>query len=273
MNRMQMAVLGVSVVAFGGAYFLFNSAPPPAPKQIVVAPEPKVETDEVLVAAQDIPMGTVVDEKSLNWVAWPKSAVSELMIFKSAGPHVMDDIKGSMTRVPFLRGEPMRRDKLVRGGQGGFMSAILPSGKRAVAIKIDSAGDSTAGGFILPNDRVDVVRVFRDEEATRAKGVEMIGTQTILSNVKILAIGQNIQEENGKKVVVGGNATLELDPQQAELIVQAQRSSGSSLNLILRSLVDSGGKTESVSDLGAPGSGKSNGLTIMRFGAPQQATR
>ena len=272
MNRMQIAVLGLSVAAFGGAYFLFNNFQVPAqPQKVVAAPAPKIDTDDVLVASQDINMGTVVDDTSLGWIAWPRSAISDLMIFKSAGPHVMDDIKGSMTRVAFLRGEPIRRDKLVRGGQGGFMSAILPSGMRAVAIKIENSGDSTAGGFILPNDRVDVVRVFRDDEATRARGAEVMGTQTILSNVKVLAIGQNIQEENGKKVVVGGNATLELDPQQAELVVLAQHSGGSNLSLLLRSLVDSGGKTETLGDVGS--GTKSSGLTIMRFGAAQQAAR
>ena len=138
------------------------------------------------------------------------------MITKSPAPTSLDELKGSMTRDAFLRGEPMRRDKLVKAGVGGFMSAMLPTGMRAVAIKIDNCGDFSAGGFILPNDRVDVVRVYRDDEATKARGVEVIGAQTILSNVHVLAIGQNVQEENGKKVVVGGNATLELDPKQAE---------------------------------------------------------
>ena len=150
------------------------------------------------------------------------------------------------------------------------MSAILPAGMRAVAIKIDNSGDSSAGGFILPNDRVDVIRVYRDDEATRARGSEIIGTQTILTNVRVLAIGQNVQEENGKKVVAGGNATLELDPAQSELVVLAQHSGGSNLHLVLRSLVDSGGATETASDIQ---SGASGGLTIVRYGAPQQAAR
>ena len=270
MNRMQIAVLGVSVAAFGAAYFLFNSWQAPAPAPVVVAAAPKVDTDEVLVAAQDIPMGTALGETSVSWQVWPRAAISELMIVKSASPHELDDVKGSMTRVAFLRGEPIRQDKLVKGGQGGFMSAILPTGMRAVAIKIDNSGDSTAGGFILPNDRVDVVRVYRDDEATKARGAEVLGTQTILTNVRVLAIGQNIQEENGKKVVAGGNATLELDPAQSELVVLAQHTGGSNLHLILRSLVDSGGKTETVSDMQG---GKGGGLTIMRFGASQQAAR
>ena len=270
MNKLQIVALGVSVVAFGGAYVLFSSfnTKPPAP--VIVQAAPKLDTDEVLVALQDIPMGTALGETSVSWQTWPKAAVSEQMIVKSAGPHQIDDIKGEMTRVSFLRGEPIRHDKLVKGGQGGFMSAILPAGKVAVAIKIDNSGDSTAGGFILPNDRVDVVRVYRDDEATKAKGSEVLGTQMILSNVRVLAIGQNIQEENGKKVVAGGNATLELDPQQAQLVVLAQHSGGSNLHLLLRSLVDSGGETRSAVETA---SGDKGGLTIMRYGASQQAAK
>ena len=268
MNRMQIAVLGVSIAAFGGAYVLFNNSGP-TPTAPLALPAPKIQTEEVLVAAQDVPMGTAITDASVTWQTWPSGMLSEQMITKSSGPNVMADIKGSMTRVAFLRGEPMRRDKLVKGGQGGFMSAILPTGMRAVAIKIDNGGDSEAGGFILPNDRVDVVRVYRDDEGTRAKGSEVMASQTILANVRVLAIGQNVQEENGKKVVTGGNATLELDPTQAELIVLAQHTGGSNLHLVLRSLVDSGGNTETVGDL-ANGKG---GLTIMRYGSAQQAAR
>jgi pilus assembly protein CpaB len=269
MNKMQIAVLGVTLAAFGGAYILLNNSPAPTKAPIIVA-APKVDTDQVLVAAQDVPMGTQIVDAFITWQEWPKAAISEQMIVKSAGPDVMKEIAGSMTRVAFLRGEPMRRDKLVKGGVGGFMSAILPSGMRAVAITIDNNGNSEAGGFILPNDRVDVVRVYRDDEATKARGTEMIAAQTILANVRVLAIGQSVQEENGKKVVTGGNATLELDPLQSEMIVLAQHASGSNLHLVLRSLVDSGGKTDTVGDLMG---GKPNGLTIVRYGAAQQAAR
>ena len=166
------------------------------------------------------------------------------MITKSSAADAMADVDGSLARISFLRGEPIRRDKLVKAGNGGFMSAILPSGMRAVAIKIDNSGDFSAGGFILPNDRVDVMRIARDDEATKARGVEVDNAQTILSNVRVLAIGQNVQEENGKKVVTGANATLELSPQQAELIVLAQHEGNANLHLALRSLVDSSGPSE-----------------------------
>jgi len=107
-----------------------------------------------LTGAQ-IVVAHLVNEGVTHWQSWPKGAVSELMITRSGKPDAIKDVEGSMTRVAFLRGEPIRRDKLVKAGAGGFMSAVLPGGKRAVAIKIDNGGDSTAGGFILPNDRVD----------------------------------------------------------------------------------------------------------------------
>ena len=231
---------------------------------------PKLDTDEVLIAAQDIPMGTAIGDASVAWQMWPKAAISELMIVKSSGPNAMDDVKGSLTRDAFLRGEPMRRDKLVKAGAGGFMSAILPSGLRAVAIKIDNAGDDYAGGFILPNDRVDVIKIYRDDEATKARGVEVLGAQTILANVKVLAIGQNVQEENGKKVVVGGNATLELDPQQAEQVDsrrtgrQRQSASRAAQSRRQRRSGPDGRRQQDASG---------SGLTIVRFGAPQTAAQ
>ncbi len=269
MNKVQIAVIGATVVAFGAAYVLFanSSAPPPAAHAVSA---PRLDTDEVLVAAQDIPMGTQIGDASIAWHEWPKADISEYMIAKSSGPHVMEDVKDSLTREAFLRGEPMRRDKLVKGGANGFMSAILPAGMRAVAIKIDSGGDSDAGGFILPNDRVDVISVYHDDEATKARGVAVMGARTILANVRVLAIGQNIQEEHGKKVVVGANATLELDPAQAELIILAQQAGNANLHLALRSLADSAGQAETLGD--ASGASSDN-LTIVRYGAPQTATR
>lgn len=212
-------------------------------------------------------MGAVVAEGALAWQTWPKAAVSDLMIARSKEASALEDMKGWMARVAFLTGEPIRRDKLVRAGSGGFMSAILPSGRRAVAIKIDNGGDTSAGGFILPNDRVDVIRLARDDDATRARGVEVMTAETILANVRVLAIGQNVEEQDGRKVVTGANATLELDPAQVNLIVLAQRAGA--LHLALRSLADSGGPAETAAD-GAP---RPTGLTVIRFGAAEQASR
>ena len=123
----------------------------------------------------------------------------------------------------FCGGEPLRRERLVMGPHSGFLAAVLPSGSRAVAINIDAQGSSTAGGFILPNDKVDVIHIFHDEDAAR-KGINnSFVSQIILTNVRVLAIGQNFQEKNGERVITEANATLELTPAQAETIVLAQR--------------------------------------------------
>lgn len=265
MNRKLIIVGVIAILAFGAAY-MFLRAPGPAPARVAEA-QPKIELEQVLVAAQDLPMGTVVNPGAAVWRPWPKADVSELMITRSGKPDALKDVEGSMTRVAFLRGEPIRHDKLVKAGAGGFIAAILPSGKRAVAIKTDNRGDSSAGGFILPGDRVDVVRLARDDEATKARGVEVMTAQPILANVRVLAIGQNIEEQNGKKVVTGENATLELDPVQVNLILLAQHEGNSNpLHLVLRSLADSGGAAQTV----VSGAG---GLTVVRYGAAQQASR
>ena len=268
MNQRLIVAGAIAVVAFGAAYAIFATGQSARPTQPVVQ-APAVDVDQVLVARQELPMGFVVNDSAVGWQTWPKAALSESMIAKSENANAIQDVKGSMTRVALMRGEPIRRDKLVKAGEGGFMSAILPSGMRAVAIKIDNNGDSSAGGFILPNDRVDVVRLARDDGATKARGVEVLTSQTILANVRVLAIGPNVEEQNGKKVANGANATLELDPDQTNLIILAQHSGASNLHLVLRSLADSGGPAQTVA-----GNGGSKGeLTVVRFGAAQQAVR
>jgi pilus assembly protein CpaB len=267
MNRVQIAVLGVTVLAFAGAWFVFSSSSAPPPQVVQVAS--KIDSDEVLVAARDLPMGTKLAEADYKWADWPNASLSPVMIKKSDGPAAVDDVRDAVTRAAFLQGEPMRRDKIVKGPNAGFLSAILPSGARAVAINIDAQGGTTAGGFVLPNDRVDVIQILRDEDATRARGVETFTPRTILTNVRVLAIGQNIQEKNGEKVIVGANATLELSPEQAEQIILAQKIGNGNLHLTLRSMLDSSGKTDS----NLAFSSDKDSLTIVRAGTAQQASR
>jgi pilus assembly protein CpaB len=152
---------------------------------------------------------------------------------------------------------------LIRADGSGFMAAMLPAGKRAVAINIDTRGASSAGGFVLPNDFVDIIRTYRDEESSKALGMDVFSSETILSGIRVMAIGQNIQEKNGEKVVTGETATLELDARQAELITLAQKVG--QLSLVLRSLADAGQK-----DTVKP-ENTDAGVLVVRFGVPKQA--
>jgi len=199
MKPARIAVGGIALAAGIGAMLMFGRAPQlPAP---IIQAAPNIETDEVLVAARDLPMGTLIGEADLTFQSWPKASVTQFTLHKSEG--LIADIKGSVTRANFLQGEPMRRDKLVKGPNSGFLSAILPSGSRAVAINIDTKGSTSAGGFILPNDHVDIIHTYRDLEASKTIGMEVYGSETILTNVRVLAIGPNIQEKNGEQIVAG----------------------------------------------------------------------
>lgn len=265
MKIARVAVLGVALAAGGAAAYLVSGSKPPPTPQVVQAPPP-VHTEEVLVAAKELNFGAAIGDGDMSWQAWPNTGAGKgIFIRKSENPTAMVDVKGSLVRGTFLAGEPLRRDRLVKGPTAGLMSTMLSSGMRAVAINIDSQGGTTAGGFILPNDHVDVVRTYRDDEATKASGSDVVVTQTILSNVRVLAIGQNVQNKNGEAVVVGSNATLELDPKQAELIILAQRTG--QLSLTLRAMVDANKTGDGV----PADSSDDSALTIVRFGVAAQS--
>ena len=117
----------------------------------------------------------------------------------------------------------------------GFMAAILPKGMRAVAV--DISADSEAGGFILPDDRVDVVLTRHDKSAEKATGVEKYVSDTILRNVRVLAVDQTIDPKGDAKTALGKTATLELTESQAEMIELSHQLG--TISLTLRSLLDS----------------------------------
>jgi pilus assembly protein CpaB len=260
MKPAKIAVLGIAIVAGGAAAYLASS-PREAP-----APEPlvqQVNTADVLVLSQDIPMGRALSPNDVRWQAWPSDLVPANVITRRDAPNGVEQVVGSLTRVNLVGGEPLRREKLIRADGSGFMAAMLPAGKRAVAINIDTRGASSAGGFVLPNDFVDIIRTYRDEDASKAQGIDVFSSETILSGIRILAIGQNIQEKNGEKVVTGETATLELDARQAELITLGQKVG--QLSLVLRSLADAGQKDTVKQE------NTDAGVLVVRYGVPKQA--
>jgi pilus assembly protein CpaB len=261
MNPARLLILAVALVAGGVAAYLASGtgdAPPPP----TVKAAPQVKTVDVLVASTEITLGAQVNERELRWQVWPAEAISPGMITKQEQPNALKDFSGAIARMSMMGGEPIRKDKLIRTDSAGVMSALLPAGSRALAITIDNRGANTAGGFILPNDRVDVIRIFRDEAASKSHGSDIIVSETLLRNVRVLAIGQNIQERNGEKVVVGETATLELDPRQVEIVSLAQRMG--QLSLSLRSLQDVGRAEDPISR------SEDTNLTIVRFGTASQ---
>ena len=264
MKSNQIIAGAIALFAFGGAFVLMNRTKPVQPVVVKTAPPvQRTDLEQVLVASKDIPLGTQVQELDISWSSWPRANTSDGMILRSKEPNALEDIKGSVARAQFFKGEPLRRNKLVKGPNAGFLSAILPSGSRAVAINIDSTGSTSAGGFILPNDRVDVIRTTR-----AGQGEGGYATQTILRNIRVLAIGQRIEEKNNERVVVGSNAPLELTPRQTEQIVLAQRVG--QLSLTLRSMLDANVDQEEGADREPEGPPP---LSIIRFGQTVNISR
>ena len=183
--------------------------------------------------------------------------------------HVSRDLCAFAVCSPAAR-EPIsdqeRLDRVLLGGRSPTaVSVMLEEGQSArdamapSTPSIDASGSTTAGGFILPNDHVDILRTRRDEDALKAGGAEAYVTDVLLSNMRVLAIGQNVQEKNGERVVVGSNATLEADPREAEILIMAQRTG--QLSMTLRSMLDA-----KKSDAPATDRPETTGVTVVRFG-------
>ena len=163
MKGARLVVLGIAVAAGGLAAILaggYESAPPPPP-----APAPQIATVDILVARNDIGIGTALSDQDIQWQTWPESATNSAFIRKSEHPDALQQFIGAIVRVPMAAGEPVRENKVIRGKGSGYMAAILPRGMRAYSTEISP--ETGAGGFILPNDRVDVILSHRDREAER----------------------------------------------------------------------------------------------------------
>ena len=255
MKAARILVLGVALAAGGAAAFLVGSDEEKKP-EVVAAPVVQFPTTDVLIAKGDIAMGTAVSEQDFQWQAWPAATTGESYITKKDKPNAIDELNGAITRAPFTAGEPIREAKLIRAnGAAGYMAAILPSGMRAVSTEISP--ETGAGGFILPNDRVDVILSKRPKDNDKNGGASP-SSETILTNVKVLAIDQTVEEKNGQRVVVGKTATLEIAPRQAETLTQARQLG--TLSLALRSLLDAS-KTEAVDD-----TDRKTDINTVRFG-------
>ncbi|TGQ88046.1 Flp pilus assembly protein CpaB [Mesorhizobium sp. M8A.F.Ca.ET.208.01.1.1] len=261
MPASRLIILSVAVAAAGGAGYVAKNmvAPPP---QVVVdsGPQaPAVSLQDVLVLSGDVAMGNAL-ENNIAWQSWPADGINANFITKAIAPDALEKLKGSVARVAMYAGEPVRRSKLIGEGQS-FMSSILPSGMRAVATTISA--DTSAGGFILPNDFVDVIMTRRADASTGGAG---FNTETILKNIRVLAIDQTIQEdEEGKKTRVGQTATLELTPKQAEIITVAQQMADR-LTLALRAIADTQEKNVDEADYLVSGNGRRGTVRLIKSG-------
>ncbi len=225
----------------------------PAP-QAAAPPAPKIEGALVLVAAIDLPAGTLLQDKHLRWQIWPSKGVPETYFVKpknqgqdqeqgSAQSGPIKDLLGAVVRKGITTGEPVSRGRIIQAGARGFLAAVLKPGYRAMSIQVTAT--SGIAGLVFPGDRIDLLLTH----AVKRGGIDRRATETVLTNLRVLAIDQSIddQAENPR---IFKNATLELTPKQTEML--ATLGEIGRLTMSLRSLVKDEAELELLAKTGEP---------------------
>jgi len=273
MNAVRIAILAAAAIAaIAVAFFVRQAMSGNETVQTVQVEErPSVR---ILAARSDLSVGERVDASDFYWQAWPEEAVTPGYIVEGRGQDA-SDFAGSVVRAAIQQGEPVTGRRLVQQGDAGFMSAVLTPGMRALAVP--TSPETGAGGFILPNNRVDVIVTYeRDGEGGRSRSYV---AETVVENVRVLAIDQTFADDDDNEgTVVGETATLELTPEQARAVMLAVARGD--VALILRSLSENDGMPSlagSVTGAGnelspvptTPVSGEDRTVTLIRYGRAQ----
>lgn len=241
MGKSRILVLaGAGLCALLAAYLANNLiTPAPTPEAQVIN---TVKTEDVLVAARDIQTGEKLGAGTVAWKSWPQDNLQPTMITKTAKPDAEQTMAEARAAVPMYEGETILEKKIVTPGNAGFMSAILPKGMAAISVKISAS--TAAGGFILPNDRVDVILT---KHVQVPGGSQLVTSETVISNVRVLAINQMLKQAEAKEgepanvaLKEAETATLELTHPQAEVLARVEGEG--ELALALRSIAESDGK-------------------------------
>ncbi|MGA0602646.1 Flp pilus assembly protein CpaB [Caulobacter sp. KR2-114] len=272
MNPVRIAILVVAAIAAVMVALLLRnvSAKPKAPPPTVVMQQPKFTT-RVLVASHDLPVGVRLGSQDMTWQPWPTDSINGAYItdgVKAApkpagvagaahdaqiaakdvidgGGAAMQSLQGAVVRSDIAKGEPIVAGKLVRAGDGGYMSVVLKPGMRAMAVPVSA--ETGAGGFIQPGDRVDVMQSFTDQNH-KGPGNGVVD-QIVVSNARVLAVDQSTEPPKNGRSAVAATITLEVPADAAPLITEAKTRG--SIMLALRSYADMAGGPGHASVAGA----------------------
>lgn len=210
-------------------------------EKVAMQEEPKAE---ILIAAKDLRIGRELGEGDLKWQSWPKSNLFAGVVVRKDGQTPIEALEGRLRR-DIAEGEPMMRSYLLGESKGNLVAASLEAGQRAVSI--DVSATTMVAGFVAPGDFVDVMLTYHQsveiegndpllKEVVR-QGLSGMAVETILENVKVLAVDQMAQRAaEDEKIRVGKTITLALDVEQAERVVLAQQMG--TLTLVLRGVGD-----------------------------------
>jgi pilus assembly protein CpaB len=240
--RVGLVVLALAAGGLAAFLAVQRAEPPalPAPTAVEVPVVPEVMATKVLVATAAIGTGQRLTSTSVEWADWPESGIRPGYITNTATPEAITDMDGTMARFEIFPGEPIQQDKLVSPGQG-YLSAVLASGMRGISVTVNA--DAASGGFVVPNDHVDVV-------LTRTLPNGEMNSDTVLRNVRVIAIDTRLGETgttgatedpaDPKAAIFATQAiaTLEVDETGAEVITSAVGLGR--LSLALRAMTDFG---------------------------------
>jgi len=263
MSPVRLLIVLVAAVSAIGLAVVLQRALATKPASPLAAAVPAAGSakamTQVLVAKRDLAIGDRLTGADITWQAWPSDAVNPAFITNGAasarpegkvaeatavlaakadqmiGGDPAKALEGAIVRDPILNGEPITTRKIVRGGEGGYLSVVLTPGKRAVAVPVST--DTAAGGFILPGDRVDVLATH-DSPAGGEGGGKVILAETVLRNIRVLALDQATAAGKDAKTMVAATATLEVGPAEAEALARAK--AGGPVTLALRAYTDLG---------------------------------
>jgi pilus assembly protein CpaB len=269
MNTQRIVVLALALVAAMGAAFLVRGMMGGGTPQVIASiASPAIKMSEVLVAVDALTPGQPLTPEKVRWEKWPASAVNASFITRDAVASAEDVTREAVVRAPILAGQPIASNAIVRGKASGFMAAMLPPGMRAVSIVVST--ESGAGGFILPNDRVDLILTQKSNDQ-----LARVSARTFMRGVRVLAVDQTFKEEKDQKTVLAKTATLELTPSQAETVSRAQTMGQVSLSLRPLSEDDAtavAGARERPGDTLAGNYGGRGGaqVAVIRYGIPEQ---
>ncbi len=211
---------------------------------VAAAPPPPVKKMLVLVADKDLPAGTFIKENSWTWQSWPDGKAHPSYLIKSeVDEQQLKDLVGSVVRRGIPAGQPITKGLIIEAGNRGFLAAVLRPGYRAVSLRINAT--SSIAGLIFPGDRVDIILTH----SVKAGGPRRRVSETVLVNVRILAIDQKTNDQDGAPKL-GKNATFEVTPKQAEML--SVLTTLGKLSLSLRSLAKDEAELKRLADSGEP---------------------
>jgi len=174
-----------------------------------------VTTAPVVVASMAIPFGTKIEPRHVGVIELPPGTVPDGHFSEIA------QVEGQIATQSVLQGEILRKERFSEHAGGSTLSALVSPKMRAVTVRVNDV--IGVAGFLLPGNRVDVIAA-RMDQSRRAV------TETILRDVKVLAVDQTARTEKDEPVVVRA-VTLEMTPPQAELLVKAREEGEIQLTL------------------------------------------